>query len=226
MKTAMLFTRLWPAMQSELDVSSESSYTLGFSLQVVTNSKSSETNKVSGMSLNALAINEKILLRRGCLKGDEATLKEQFVKEVELLPEKIEKPWQKSSWEPYHSFLKTHGSHVVTSVTLGASFRQMTFAESSKSYSERDFEVKSSLSLAGPTTAGVVGIKACTNISESEESTASKISTTDKALVLGGSPDTRNRLLDQKRRSPEEIQKFLNEASQTPSSIEHTFASI
>ena len=44
------------ATQSELDVSLQSSYTLGVSLQVATASKSSETNKVSGLSLNAVAM--------------------------------------------------------------------------------------------------------------------------------------------------------------------------
>lgn len=214
------------ATQSELDVSLQSSYTLGVSLKVATKSKSSQTNKVSGMSLNAVAITEKLLVRRGCLEGNEATLKEKFVKDFELLQEKIEKPWEKSSWEPYHSFLKTYGSHVITSVTFGASFRQMTFAESSKSYNERDFEVKSCLSLAGPTTAGEADFKACADISQNEKSRASKMSTTDKVFVLGGSLDTRNKLLDQKTRSPKEIQKLLNEASKAPASIEHTFVAI
>ena len=214
------------ATQSELDVSLQSSYTLGVTLQIATKSKSSETNKVSGMSLNALAINEKILVRRGCLEGDEATLTDQFLADLELLPEKIEEPWQKSSWEAYNSFLKTYGSHVITSVTLGASFRQMTFAESSESYSERDFEVKSCLSLAGPTAVGEVGFKACADISQSEKSKASQINTSDKVFVLGGNPDTRNKLLDQETRSAEEIQKLLDEASEAPSSIEHTFVAI
>jgi len=173
------------ATQSELDVSLQSSYTLGVSLQVATKSKSSETNKVSGMSLNAVAINEKILVRRGCLEGDEASLTDRFLADLEDLPAKIEEPWEKSSWEPYNSFLKTYGSHVITSVTFGASFRQMTFAESSKSYNERDFEVKSCLSLAGPTTAGEADFKACADISQSEKSKASKMSTTDKVFVLG-----------------------------------------
>jgi len=214
------------ATQSELDVSLQSSYTLGVSLQVATKSKSSETNKVSGMSLNAVAINEKILVRRGCLEGDEASLTDRFLADLEDLPAKIEEPWEKSSWEPYNSFLKTYGSHVITSVTLGASFRQMIFAESSKSYSERDFEVKSCLSLAGPTAAGELGFKACADITESEKSKASQISTSDKVFVLGGSLDTRNKLLDQETRSVEEIQKLLDEASDEPSSIEHTFVAI
>lgn len=214
------------ATQSELDVSLQSSYTLGVSLKVATKSKSSQENKVSGMSLNAVAINEKVLVRRGCLEGDEAILTKEFLGDFKLLPEKVAAPWEATSWEAYHNFLKTYGSHVITSVTLGTSFRQMTFAESSKSYSERDFEVKSCLSLAGPTSGGELGIKACADITESEKSKASQISTSDKVFVLGGSLDTRNRLLDQETRSAEEIQKLLNEASEAASSIEHTFVAI
>lgn len=48
----------------------------------------------------------------------------------------------------------------------------MTFAESSKSYSERDFEVKICLLLAGPTATEEVGFKACADISQSEKSKA------------------------------------------------------
>ena len=175
------------------------------------------------MSLNAVAISEKILVRRGCLEGDEATLTDRFLADLEDLPVKIEQPWEKSYWEAYNSFLKTYGSHVITSSTLGASFRQMIFAESSESYSERDFEVKSCLSLAGTTPVGELGFKACTDTSQSEKSKASQINTSDKVFVLGGSIDTRDKLLDQVTRSVEEIQKLLNEASEAPASIEHTF---
>ena len=118
------------------------------------------------MSLNALAINEKNLLKRGCLEGDEMTLKKEFLDDLELLPTTLRDPWESNSWEAYSNFLRKYGSHVITSVTLGTSFRQMTFAESSKSYSERDFEVKSCLSLSGPTSAGEAGFKACTDINE------------------------------------------------------------
>ena len=214
------------ATQSELDVSLQSSYTLGVSLQVATKSKSSQSNKVSGISLNAVAINEKILVRRGCLEGDEATLTDQFLSDLETLPLKIEEPWERFSWEPYYNFLRTYGSHIITSVTLGTCVKQMTFAESSKSYSERDFEVKSCLSFAGPTAAGELGLKACTDITQSEKSEASKISTSDKVFVFGGIPDTRNKVLDPETRSPKVIQKLLDEASEAPSSIEHTFVAM
>lgn len=152
------------ATQSELDASLQSSYTLGVSLNVATQSKSSKTNKVSGMSLNAMTINEKILVRRGCVEGDGAKLKSQFLSDLELLPVTVVNPWQSNSWSAYSNFLRKYGSHVINSVTRGSSFKLMTFAESEKSYSERDFKVKSCLSLEG----GGASMKACTDISQSE----------------------------------------------------------
>ena len=165
-------------------------------------------------------------MRRGCLEGDEATLTDPFLADLERLPTKIEKPWEKTSWEGYDSLLTTYGSHAITSVTSGSRFTQMKFAESSESYSERDFVVKSCLSLAGPTAAGELGFKACANISQSEKSKASQINTSDKLFVFGGSRDTRNKLLDQETRSVEEIEKLLNEAGEEPSPIEHTFVAL
>ena len=213
--------------QSSLDVSLQSSYTLGATLKVATKSKSSKENKVSGMSLNVMAIKEKILVRRGCLGGDETNVKKQFLKKLELLPVKIEKPWQLNSWKPYRNFIKEYGSHVVTSVLRGTSFKQMTFAESSKSYTERDFQVKSCVSFAGPTSVGNVGVQACSNISKSEISRASKMSTSDKVFVLGGDAETRNKLLHEETRSNELIEQLMNEAGDdSASSVQHTFRAI
>ncbi|KAL9983873.1 hypothetical protein ACROYT_G006116 [Oculina patagonica] len=213
--------------ESSLDASVQSSYTLGATLNVATKSKSSETNKVSGMSLNVIAIKEKILVRRGCLGGDETKFKKQFLRKLELLPVKIEKPWQKHSWKPYRNFITEYGSHVVTSVSRGTSFKQMTFAESSKSYSERDFQVKSCISFAGPTSVGKVGVEACANISKSEIRRASEMSTSDKVFVLGGDPKTRNKLLHKDTRSNELIEQLMNEAGgDSASSVQHTFRAI
>ena len=213
--------------ESGLDVSLQSSYTLGASLKVATKSVSSKENKVSGMSLNVMAVKEKIFVKRGCLDGEEATLKKQFLEKLEFLPEKIVEPWEKNSWKLYRAFIREFGSHVVTSVSRGTSLKQMTFAESSKSYSERDFQVRSCLSFAGPTNVGKVGVSACTNVSKSEISKASRMSTSDKVFVLGGDPKTRNKLLDEKTRSTELIEQLMNEAGgDSASSIQHTFRAI
>ena len=82
------------------------------------------------------------------------------------------------------------------------------------------------MSLAGFTTAGKVGFKACTNISQIEKSRAKNMNMRDKVFVFGESLDTHNKLLDEETRSVKEIQKLLNEARQAPSSIEQTFVAI
>ena len=94
---------------------------------------------------------------------------------------------EKNSWRSYNDFLDDYGSHVVTSVMRGVRIKEMSFSRSSESYSERDFQVKSCVSFAGPTSVGKVGVSACANISKQESSKASDMSTTDKLFVRGGS---------------------------------------
>ena len=100
----------------------------------------------------------------------------------------------------------------------------MSFSRSSKSYSERDFQVKSCVSLAGPTSVGKVGVSACANISKSESSKARDMSTTDKLFIRGGSRETRSQLLHD--RSKGLIQQLMNEAVDSHSSVQHTFRAI
>ncbi|KAJ7392551.1 hypothetical protein OS493_012235 [Desmophyllum pertusum] len=98
--------------------------------------------------------------------------------------------------------------------------KQMSFAQSSKSYSERDFQVRSCVSLAGPTSVGQIGVSACANVSKSESSTAKDMSTSDRLIIRGGSRETRSKLLND--RSKELIEQLMNEASDTHSSVQYT----
>ena len=211
--------------QSGLSLPLQSSYTLSATLKIAANSNRSEVSKVSGTSLVVMALKEKVMVRRGCLDGDDTSvLKKRFVEDLERLPEKIEKPWLGNSWKPYRSFLKEYGSHVVTSVTLGTSLRQMTFAESSEAYSARDFQVKSCAELAGSLPFGKLDVSACADVSKEELSNASKMSTNNRLIIRGGSKETRNKLLHE--RSKELIEKLMNEATDSASSVQHTFRAI
>ena len=180
---------------------------------------------MSGMSLNVRALTEKILVKKDCLDDeDTSTLTKHLVKDLERLPWTFEKPWLANSWKSYNVFLETYGSHVITSVQRGASIRQTTFAESSASYSQRDFEVKSCMKLAGPSNVGKVGVEACANVSKSEMSNATKMNTVDKLVIRGGTKETRNALY--KKRTEELIEKLLNEADESDASVAHSFRSI
>ena len=212
------------ATQAGLDASLQSAYSLSTSLNSVTQSTSSSKSKVSGISLIVEALTEKIHLNKDCLNDESFEFKQSFIEKLERLPLKIDEPWERNSWRSYNDFLDDYGSHVVTSVMRGVRIKQMSFSRSSESYNERDFQVKSCVSFAGPTSVGKVGVSACANISKSESSKASDMSTTDKLLIRGGSGETRSQLLHD--RSKELIQKLMNEAADTHSSVQHTFRAV
>ena len=213
------------AVSAGLDVSLEGSYTLGATLTSVISSEQSSSHKVSGISLNVRALKEKILVSKDCLDDDSiTTLTKHVLKDLEALPLIVKSPWHKNSWKAYDVFLHTYGSHFVTSVERGSSIKQTTFAQSSEAYSQRDFQVKSCVSLSGPTEVGKVGVQACANVSKTEISKTTSMNTIDKLIVRGGTKETRNALL--KKRSKELIEQLLNEAGESPAAVEHTFREI
>ena len=217
--TKAFFSKL--ATQAGLDASLQSSYSLSISLSSVTQSTSSSASKVSGISLIVESLTEKIHLDKDCLYDENYKFKKSFMDKLETLPLKIDEPWERNSWRPYYDFLELYGSHVITSVTRGARINEMSFARSSRSYSQREFQVKSCVSLGGPTSAGTVDVSACANVSSTEASRTSDMSTTDKLFIRGGSRETRAMLLQ--RRSKELIEKLMNEAGDIHSSVQHTF---
>ena len=212
------------AIQAGLDASLQSAYSLSTSLNSVTQSTGSSKSKVSGISLIVEALTEKIHLDKDCLTDESFKFKQGFMEKLERLPLKIDKPWEKNSWRSYHDFLDDYGSHVVTSVMRGARIKQTSFSRSSESYSQRDFQVKSCVSFAGPTSVGKVGVSACANVTKSESSKASDMDTTDKLFIRGGRKETRSQLLHD--RSKELIQQLMNEAADTHSSVQHTFRAV
>ena len=213
------------AIGAGLDASLESAFTLGATLSSLIQKADSNETQVSGISLNIQTITEKILVQKDCLYDDQiSSSTKHFVRDLERLPLTFEKPWLANSWKAYSVFLETYGSHVITSVKRGSSIRQATFAESSSSYSQRDFQVKSCLELAGPTNVAKVGVKACAKISKSEISKATKMKTVDKLIIRGGTKETCNALY--KQRTEDLIEKLLNEAGETDAAVEHTFISM
>ena len=214
------------ATQSSLSASLQSAYSLGVTVSVATKSKSSQQSEVSGMSLIKQALTEKIHVDKECLLSDDiSTLKGTFLNDLEDLPVNVENPWDSKSWVKYRTFLKKYGSHAITSVKRGSKFQQMTFAESSKAYTERDFQVKACVSVAGPTKVGKVGVSACSNVSQSEISKASRMSTSEKRFVKGGKRETNSKLANGAT-SVELLDQLMDEADEFPASVQHTFMAI
>ena len=214
------------ATESSLSASLTSTFTLSATVSVATKSKSSLKTEVSGISLIKEALTEKIYVDKECLvNAKKSTLDGGFLDYLENLPLKIEKPWFHNSWRAYRTFLDKYGSHVITSMRRGSRFQQMVFAESSQSYSERDFQVKACVSAAGPTSVGKLGVSACSKIGSNEISKASKMSVSETRFVRGGLRATNSELANGET-SAELIIKLMNEADEAPSPVQHTLMPI
>ena len=213
------------ATESSLSASLTSTFTLGATVSVATKSKSSEKSEVSGISLIKQALAEKIYVNKECLTSAKmSTLNKEFMESLSSLPLKIKEPWLHNSWKPYSTFLEKYGSHVITSKETGSRFQQMVFAESSESYSQRDFQVKACILAAGPTNVGKLNVSACSSVNSSEILKAKNMSTSETRFVRGGLRDTNSALT--KGTSAELIEKLMNEADDAPSPVQHTFRPI
>ena len=214
------------ASESSLSASLIYIFTLGTTVSVATKGKSSEKSEVSGISLIKQALAEKIYVNKECLTSAKmSTLNKEFMESLSTLPLKIKEPWLHNSWKAYSTFLEKYGSHVITSKETGSRFQQMVFAESSESYSERDFQVRACISAAGPTDVGELGLSACSNVTNSEISRASKMTVSETRFVWGGLRDT-NSALANGNKSAELINKLMNEADEAPKPVRHTFMTI
>ena len=122
------------------------------------------------------------------------------------------------------TFLETYGSHIVREVVYGSSIYQHCFAESSRSYTKREFGVKSCVEFAGPTQVGKLGVKVCGNISQEEINSVQNMETSSLLVLRGGTPETRAQLY--KTRTKDIIAKFLLEANKTHQPIRYKYIAV
>ena len=203
---------------SGLESSLQTDFSLSQTLDQASENVGGTDRRVTGNSLYFVASYRQDILNRDCLEHRKY-FDETFLDSFKSLPVNILQPRIKSDWKEYDVFLKKHGSHIFTSISIGSMINQMAFAETSDSYSERDFRVKSCMSLGMAT----FGIGMCSGIDKSEESRVSKMNMRGELVIKGGTAETRNELI--KNRTPDLIQKFMNEANATNAAIQYTFTS-
>ncbi|XP_028398726.1 DELTA-alicitoxin-Pse2b-like [Dendronephthya gigantea] len=206
------------ARSANLGASLESDFSLQTTLKFQSKNVAGSNNAVSGNELVIIAKSTSFAVEKSCLVQHEAFTNE-FLLDLRRLPTEIRSPWLQSSWRLYETFQSKYGSHVLTQVTTGSEIDQRSFAKFSESYTERDFQVKSCLGLAGPVPIGKLGIDICGNITEEEKNRVSKLEMTTTLTVNGGTEETRNRLLT--NRTEELIEQFLNEANTTKTPIRY-----
>ena len=211
------------ATMTSLVPSLESDFSLQATLKIQSKNIAGSRNTISGNALVITAKHMSFSVEKSCLVN-EASFTKEFLEDLQLLPKKIESPWLPQSWQLYMTFLTKYGSHVLSEITTGSEIDQRSFAQFSESYTEREFQVKSCLGLAGPTEVGLLGIKICEHITDEEKQRVSKLSMTSTLTANGGTSTTRNKILTE--RTKELIDKFLNEANESLTPIRYKLTSV
>ena len=207
---------------TSLSVELQGAFTMGATLDATTKSISENKRTVSGVTLDIHSTKSVEYLGATC--AHKLILNDNVRKSFEKLPKIIKEPWLKSSWVEYQLFLDTYGSHIVKEVIYGSSMSQHCFAESSKSYNERQFAVKACVDFAGRNLVGKLGIKSCSGIKKEEISSVESLQTSSLLIVRGGSPETRAEL--HKTRSKELVNKLLIEANKTHQPIRYKYTAV
>ena len=205
---------------SGLGSSLQTDFSLSQTLDQASENVGGSDRRVTGNSLYFMASYRQDILSEDCLNYGKY-FDETFLDSFQSLPVSIPQPWMESDWKEYDVFLKKYGSHVFTSISVGSMINQMAFAETSDSYFERDFQVKTCMSLGILSSA--FGVSMCSNISKSEASRVSKMNMRGELVIKGGTTETRNELI--KNRTADLIEKFMNEANATNAAIQYTFSS-
>ena len=200
----------------------ETDFTFGFTLDVTTKSISGEKRDVSGLSLDLKEKAYILMPSKDCLL--QGTPSPQFMDDFQSLSSNISNPWLAESWREYQIFLKKWGSHIITAVTQGSSIIEYSFAEETQKYTERDFTVKSCVSLAVSLDPNKLNVSACSNISREEIANVSRMEMNSSLTVTGGTAETRTQLLY--NRSAELIEEFMREGETHPAFIEYTLVPI
>jgi hypothetical protein len=213
------------SIAAEMNLKAEQSklFSLGATLEATTKSVSGNKRSVSGTSLNIARKDFDIQFSSNCLYN--TNMQDRVLEDFSSLPTEISKPWFKDSWREYDVFLHTHGSHVITAVTYGASIDQYAFGEESSSYTERQFTIKACAALPGEAIgAAGLSLSACAGLSKADLNEIKNTKMTTSMTIRGGSMETRNRLLSDK--SADVIFKFLSEGDESPAPIRYKLTPI
>ena len=198
-------------------------FSLGATLDATTKSVSGNNRSVSGTSLNIGRKDFDLQFSPNCLYN--TNLQDRVLEDFASLPIEISKPWFKDSWREYDIFLNTHGSHVITAVTYGASIDQYAFGEESSSYTEKQLTTKACAALPGEVIgAAGLSLSACAGLNKNDLKDISNTKMTTSITIRGGSIETRNRLLSDK--SADVIFKFLSEGDENPAPIRYKLTPI
>ena len=195
-------------------------FTMGVTLNKMTNFLSSGSIEIKGMSIDIATHVKSTFLDESCFKSSKTEFTDDFMKLFDSLPAIIDQQWLSVSWQQYDTFLSTFGSHFVVRMLLGSSVRQWTFAKSSRQYDKRKILVKACINF----NAIVLKLKTCLGITRDEYKEYKDLYTSNYLEIRGGNDETRNKFRTNKTRQL--LEQILNEGRKFSSPVGYKYKPI
>ncbi len=205
-----------------ISASYRSTFFLGVTVDVTTNSVDKSNRQIRGSSLAIKSLNKQDFLKDDCI--DSLELDSSFVNDFKSLRATISDPSQQSSWFQYNNFIKRYGTHLIKVVRYGSSLTQETYSKKTNNYSQRDFKIRACADISGSAGPGKYEVGVCSGVSSSEEKGSQTFSMNSHLVVKGGSTETRSALI--KKRSASLVEAFLNAGKSSNSPVEYQFHAI
>ena len=181
-------------------------FTMGFTLNIKTNSLSSGSVDIAGSSVEVSTEVKVSLLDENCYKSSIVAFTDEFMEYFDSLPPVIDKPWLRKSWKQYDTFLKQFGSHFVVRIVLGAYVHQCSLVKIFFNYSPRLLNAKSCLGFDK----SAEHLKTCDDVTKEEYTKSRYMSASSYLVVRGGKDETRNKY--QEKKTLQLLRQILNEA--------------
>jgi len=198
--------------------------TLGATLEVKTNLLSDGSTDVKGTSIEIFTHTRAISLDPSCFRTSDGQLTDDILKDFDDLQMTIPDPSSTESWQMYNVFLKKYGSHFTSQVIMGSYLRQWTFSKSSESYTMTILTTKACLDLFGLVFRVPVEFDFCNKVIKETRERTEQAATTSSLEIRGCTDATRNKLLLE--RTPELIERMLNEGRRMESPVAYKFTPI
>lgn len=149
-----------------------------------------------------------------------------FLEDFNKLPVKIRNPENPSAWQEFYAFLDKWGSHVMTQITFGSKLEHWESHLDEGTTDIKKLEAKACLEIEGPEPiAKSITSSLCSKYDKSKREEASSIRTNNNTVILGGTDETRNKLL-LNGLTDENIKKFIESSPMSNQAIGYHFTPI
>lgn len=191
-------------------------------LDVATGYKTETTVDIKSAYQDVQVLSGTITLVQNEKCASKTQLDAALVADFNNLPVIIANPELQANWSDYFNFFNKFGSHVITQIVYGSRYMYWESSRDTSAETSKNLEIKACLSVNGETA------NVCNDYTKDQINKAKSMSSNSYKVVLGGSEDAKNALINPAPGSNPytNLQNFLATAAKSREPIDYKFTPI